>query len=193
MQVNETRTPAQGRAPEAGPTARFAAALRSARDAAARRQAAAGTKAMPVPPLVVRRAATARVDVTLRARREVFRDEERHAPAAPASIPPGRPISDPPPVSELRAVLRALPPAIDASGVRDGAPLTLAFGRSLSVDVRASASGVELLLRADARLARAAQAELPGLVAALRSRGIRVARADVAPRAHEGPATRLSR
>ncbi|HEX9053083.1 MAG TPA: hypothetical protein VF841_21325, partial [Anaeromyxobacter sp.] len=85
--------------------------------------------------------------------------------------------------AELRAVIRALPVAIDAARVREGAPLTLSLGRALDVHVRAGQAGVEVVLRPDPRLARAAEAELPALVASLRSRGILVARAAVRARA----------
>jgi hypothetical protein len=186
MQVYETRTPPRGRAAEPPGDARFGAALRAARDAAARRQG--GAKPLPDAPLALRRAASARADGALRIRREVFREEERQAPAAPAERSPRPPSSEPVTQSELRAVVRALPPAIEASRVRDGAPLTLGFGHSLSVDVRQAAGGVEVVLRPDARLSRAAEAELPGVVDALRARGVRVTRAEVRPRPHGGSA-----
>jgi hypothetical protein len=86
------------------------------------------------------------------------------------------------PVPELAALVRALPAAVDASRVRDGAPLALSFGRSLEVDLRSGAAGIEVVLRPDPRLARAADAELPRVVAALRARGIAVGRAEVRPR-----------
>jgi hypothetical protein len=187
MQVNETRSPVQGRAAEPPAAARFGAALRAARDAAARRQGG-GAEPLLDAPLALRRAATARAYGALRIRREVFREEERQGPAAPAERSPRPPSSEPITSAELRAVVRALPPAIEASRVRDGAPLTLSFGRSLSVDVRQAAGGVEVVLRPDARLARAAEAELPGVVDALRARGVRVARAEVRPRPHGGSA-----
>jgi hypothetical protein len=86
------------------------------------------------------------------------------------------------PVPELAALVRALPAAIDAARVRDGSPLALSFGRSLEVDLRSGAAGIEVVLRPDPRLARAADAELPRIVAALRARGIAVGRAEVRPR-----------
>jgi hypothetical protein len=187
MQVSETRAPAQGRAAEPPGAARFGTALRAARDAAARGQGGAA-KPLPGAPLALRRAATARADAALQIRREVFREEERQGPAAPAERSPHPPPSEPVSSGELRAVVRALPAAIEASRVRDGAPLTLAFGRSLSVDVRQAAGGVEVVLRPDARLSRAAEAELPRVVDALRARGVRVTRAEVRPRPHGGSA-----
>jgi hypothetical protein len=85
------------------------------------------------------------------------------------------------PVAELRAAVRALPPVIEAAHLRESAQLTLALGGALGVDLRASAQGLEVTLRPADWLARAAGAELPGLVAALRARGLRVARAEVRP------------
>ena len=92
---------------------------------------------------------------------------------------------DLPPVAELAAVARALPPAVAAARVADG-PLALSFGRSLDVELRATPEGIELLLRPEASLARAAEAELPRVVAALRVRGVAVARAEVRPRPGDG-------
>ncbi|HYG68629.1 MAG TPA: hypothetical protein VD838_13255, partial [Anaeromyxobacteraceae bacterium] len=86
-----------------------------------------------------------------------------------------------PALPPLREVVRALPPAIDAARVREGQPLELAFGAALKVDLRIGRDGVELTLRPDARLTRAAEAELPGLVQALAARGVRLARARVGP------------
>jgi hypothetical protein len=88
-----------------------------------------------------------------------------------------------PPTPELAAVARAVPVAIAArGGLADGAPLALSFGRSLDVELRAGPAGIELTLLPDARLSRAAEAELPRVVAALRQRGVAVARAEVRPR-----------
>jgi hypothetical protein len=86
---------------------------------------------------------------------------------------------------ELRAILRAVPVAVEAGRVGDGAPaLELAFGRALSVELRAAArGGVDLVLRPDAALARSACAELPALLRALRARGVDVGRAEVRARA----------
>jgi hypothetical protein len=105
-----------------------------------------------------------------------------HHPAAPDASP------DPHATPALAALARALPVAV-AAAAREGAPLALSFGRSLDVELRTSAGGVELLLRPEPRLERAAQAELPRLVAALRARGVAVARAAIRP----GGAARPSR
>jgi hypothetical protein len=113
------------------------------------------------------------------------REEEGAAPSPPAGA--GRaPLGAGAP--ELSAALRALPLAIDAARVREGAPLSLSLGRSLDVDLRATAGGVELVLRPEPRLARAAAAELPALVAALRARGVAVARAEIRARRDAGSA-----
>jgi hypothetical protein len=55
----------------------------------------------------------------------------------------------------------------------------LAFGRELSVELRQGAAGIEIAVRTDAGLARAARADLPALVQALRARGVEVGRAEV--------------
>jgi hypothetical protein len=111
-------------------------------------------------------------------------DGPRHG-ATPAVLgDPVRPLpaADPAPAADLAAVVRALPVAVEAARVRAGEPLALSFGRSLDVDLRSGAGGVELVLRPEPRLARAADAELPRIVAALRARGIAVARAEVRTR-----------
>jgi hypothetical protein len=86
------------------------------------------------------------------------------------------------PMPELAAVARAVPVAISSGRLADGAPLSLSFGRSLDVELRAGAGGVELRLVPEARLVRAAEAELPRIVQALKIRGVAVARAEVRPR-----------
>ncbi len=175
MRVSEGASKPSGSA-DATRTKRFADALRRARperNALAARPAAASAARAPV----ARRGEADRKDAALAARRDGFREEERaSAPAGPAAAPPSVPE---PAAPELRALVRALPPAIAAARVRDGAPLSLSFGRSLGVDIRVAPAGVELVLRPDARLARGAEAELPRLVAALRARGLAVARAEV--------------
>jgi len=90
------------------------------------------------------------------------------------------------PGAELARAIRVVPPAAAILGPVGGAPLTLSFGRSLDVDLRATSAGVDVVLRAEPALIRAAQAELPRLVAALRVRGVAVARVEVQPRAPSG-------
>jgi hypothetical protein len=128
----------------------------------------------------VRRAALDRRDIAPCRRRDGFREEQR-AVLPPAPQPPGAAEPGTPP-AEIRGLVRALPVAIDASTLRAGTPLALAFGRSLEVELRAVPGGVELVLRADRRLALACTNGLPELVAALARRGIAVARAEVRPR-----------
>src|SRR6266568_1751558 len=102
--------------------------------------------------------------------------------ASPFLAGPHSPSAELAPTPELAAVARAVPVAIAAGRLADGAPLALSFGRSLDVELRAGPGGVEVRLVPEARLARAAEAELPRIVAALRLRGIAVARAEVRPR-----------
>jgi hypothetical protein len=96
--------------------------------------------------------------------------------AEAARGPTGDPGTALPPLREL---VRALPPAIHAAQVGDGRPLELSFGAGLRIDLRVGREGVELTLRPEARLARAAAAELPELVRALSAKGIRLARAGI--------------
>jgi hypothetical protein len=84
--------------------------------------------------------------------------------------------------------VRALPPVIEAARLQDGARLALTLGGALAVDLRGGAAGVEVTLRPAAALGQAAAAELPALVAALRARGVRVARAELASGARRPPA-----
>jgi hypothetical protein len=164
---------------------RFDDALRSARRADAPRAGGAPDGGAPG----ARRATSERSDRVPARRRDGSRGEDRAEPLAA----PGRPASPPAPrpdpagaPSELRAVLRALPVTIEAARVREGAPLALELGRALSVELRAGRDGLELVLRPDAALSRAAAAELPGVVRALRARGVAVARAEVRARPHAG-------
>jgi hypothetical protein len=148
---------------------------------------------------LVRRDALDRGARLLRERRAGFDDRARGLPGAgrggaadlaPASAPRGQapPVVPCDPAAgfapevrapELRAVLRALPVAVEAAATRGGETLELAFGRALSVEVRAARGGVEIALRPDAGLSRAAVAELPALLSALRARGVSVLRAEV--------------
>jgi hypothetical protein len=131
-----------------------------------------------------RRTSADRADDALRSRRDAFREETRLAPPPPpaAARPP-----DAVTVPELRAVVRTLPLAIQTLGVREGAPLALSFGRSLDVEIRSAPRGLELVLRPEPRLARATEAELRGVVAALAAKGIAVARAEVRVRGAREP------
>lgn len=95
---------------------------------------------------------------------------------------------DPSPIPELAAVVRALPPAITSAIAGGNGPLALSFGRSLDVELRPGVGGVEVVLRPEPRLLRAAEAELPRLVEALRVRGVAVASAVVRPRGGAGRA-----
>ncbi len=55
--------------------------------------------------------------------------------------------------------------------------MTLQLGRSVEVRIDQARAGVEVTMRAVHGLSPLAEAELPVLVAALRARGVRVARA----------------
>lgn len=124
------------------------------------------------------------------AQRQLVRPPARTAPAergrdAETPLTPGSPaeagpkLAAPLGICELQAAIRAAPPAI-AAALRQGQPqLALGFGTALSIDLRAGAQGLEVSLRPSPALERAARAELPGLVEALRARGLRVARAEV--------------
>jgi hypothetical protein len=156
-----------------------------------------------------RRDAIDRADRLLRERRAGFEDRERAgsseragartersaapAPRGPHASPaaPADPAAGFAPgvhAPSLRAAIRALPVAAEAA--RGGETLELAFGRALSVELRAARDGVEIVLRPDAGLFRQAAEELPALLRALRDRGVAVVRAEVrraAPRV-DGPA-----
>jgi hypothetical protein len=178
MRVGEART-VQGRA-EAATAAKFDDALRRARERQegvqrGRTVARAGTRPEP------RKATVARAEPERATRRGARCEDERAAAGADPVRSGAR--ADVAPVPELAALVRTLPLAVAAARARDGAPLSLAFGRSLDVDLRSGAAGLELVLRPEPRLLHAAEAELPRIVAALRVRGVAVARAEVRPRA----------
>ena len=162
---------------EAPPRKRFGEALRQASRTGRQGTLAEATPAAPGRAAAARRSAADRGDEALRLRRDAFGEEARLA-APPPPAAPARAL-DAVTTPELRALVRTLPLAIQASGVRDGAPLALSFGRSLDVELRPSPRGLELVLRPEPRLARASHAEVRGLVAALAEKGIAVARAEV--------------
>ncbi len=127
-----------------------------------------------------RRGSQDRDGVALSERRDAFREEQRVAAPPPTTGASGAEAA--PPTAELRALVRALPVAIHAAALRAGAPLSLALGRSLDVELRSTPCGVELILHAERRLEATCSEGLPGLVAALARRGVVVARAEVHPR-----------
>jgi hypothetical protein len=166
---------------------RFEDALRGAAEA---RSGGSGSRA-PAWPAASGPARARRVSPP-NAERPAGEDRRGRAPdvACPGAPPPLAPqaalaaLQAPP---ELRALVRALPIAVETFGVARGAPLALSFGRALEVELRSVAGGIELVLRADSRLARACAAGMPGLVAALERRGISVVRAEVRGRRDGGP------
>ena len=64
--------------------------------------------------------------------------------------------------------------------------VTLQLGPSLDVRIEQASAGVEVQIRASRGLSPMAEAELPALVAALRARGVRVARAGVFAQHRDG-------
>lgn len=179
MRVNDAA--ASQRSAESAAAVRFGDALRRARaDAAAR-----GGRTNPdaASRREARRPAMARAREVAMTKREdaMARPEEERVGAAADPIRAGGP-GEISPVPEIAALVRTLPVAIAAARTGDGAPLALSFGRSLEVELRAGAAGVEVLLRPEPRLLRAAEAELPRVLAALRLRGVAVARAEVRAR-----------
>jgi len=68
----------------------------------------------------------------------------------------------------------------------EAASVTLQLGSSLEVRIDQGRSGVEVQIHAARGLSPMAEAELPGLVAALRARGVRVSRAQVFARRRDG-------
>ncbi len=130
------------------------------------------------------------------ARRKAGPVHETPSDMRPADLPPGAAQAPGIPgssaasseIAGLRAAVRAVPAAIAAASIgAGGAQLAISFGNALSLDLRSGARGLELTLRPAPGLERATRAELPGLVEALRARGIRVVRADVGPRALAAP------
>ncbi len=138
----------------------------------------------------IRRSTSERASGVLRERRELFGDAERRAQPPAVTMAQAQSPARVEGAPELRAIVRMLPVAVEAARVRDGEPLSLALGRALSVELRRGAAGLELVLRPDATLQRAAAAELPGLLESLRARGIAVARAEVRSQPNGDPAAR---
>jgi len=183
MRVNGE--PAEGAAParKAEPGRPFGEALARARGGAERTVASRGVPAA-AKDAATRRSSADRGAAVLRERRTAFRDDQRTAadacaPQGAIGALPRAAAGETEAPASLRAAIRTLPAAIQAAHVREGAPLELALGRALSVELRSGRGGVEVVLRPEARLARDAAAELPGLVRALRARGVAVARAEV--------------
>lgn len=114
---------------------------------------------------------------------------EGAAAGATAGAPTWREV--PAPAVPARADVSALARAIERIAVMvsrgEGGPaVTLRLGLSLTVTMASGPSGIELALHAARGLSPLAEAELPGLVAALQARHIRVARAGVLAGAERG-------
>jgi hypothetical protein len=187
MRVSEAGTRAQPGGDAAERSRKFGDAMRRAREGGASEARGAAAREGGARGAVARRSVADTQDAGLAGRRERSREDERAPAASPGAAPAAAPLAlDAATPAELRAVLRALPVTIDASRVREGAPLSLSLGRALDVELRAGQGGVEVVLRPEPRLARVAEAELPGLVASLRARGIAVARAAVHARVGDG-------
>ena len=110
---------------------------------------------------------------------------ERPGGPSAAAAPPSRdPASSAPAPSgsSLAAAVRAVPAAALAFQAQGNETLALDLGPALTVELRAAPAGVELVLRPAGALSRAAAAELPALLRALRARGVAVARAEVRAR-----------
>jgi len=191
--------PAAARAPGPNPTALAARGPGAFGVALARAQARGGRLpggTLPGPSL----AAT-----TLARRRRGADDAEAHLGERREEAEPGRPgavVAGLAPTMQAAQDVRSpdapgraalLPPsalerlAVEAGRAAARASLDLRFGPSLDVRLTRSLEGVDLLLRPGAGLRAAAEAELPGLVAALRARGISVARAECAPKGQSRP------
>ncbi len=86
--------------------------------------------------------------------------------------------------------------ALAARQLGDRPSVVLTFGRGLRLTLVHAERGVEVVLAPEERLRRAAEAELPGLVAALRAGGVVVTRAEVrvasAPRPPAQPGRALT-
>lgn len=117
-------------------------------------------------PAALDRAGEAALDALLSEVIAPGRPEEQEAPGAAAAPLLARA------VERIALVVRA--------GVAPS--VTIALGRSLDVHIGQARAGVEVTIRAVHGLSLLAEAELPVLVAALRARGVRVARAGVLSR-----------
>lgn len=164
---------------------RFDAALAAARWEGRRAQEASGGR----PPVSRRCHRGGEAPGDLAGAVRALRTFAAPSPPAPAGAPApgGGDLAAAPASAALRAAVRSLPPVIEAARLQDGARLALTLGGALGVELRGGAAGVEVTLRPEAALGRAAAAELPALVAALRARGVRVARAGLAPAAGRPP------
>lgn len=114
----------------------------------------------------------ARRDLDGRARAE----DDRQQATAPAPAP--RPADAPAPAT-LAAAVERLALELRRRQAAEGPSLELRFGATLHVRVTQAGKAIRIQMTAGRGAARLARAELPGIVAALRARGLAVARAEV--------------
>jgi hypothetical protein len=97
----------------------------------------------------------------------------------PGRAEPSRLDPEPAPAAALLSAAAVERLAVEAGRIGARPFVDMSFGRDLQVRITQSARGVELLLATRPALRGAAVAELPALVAALRGRGVTVAKAEV--------------
>jgi hypothetical protein len=169
--------------PARPPASRFGAALARARSALSGRVAASGPELafLAAPAALARhRRLSDQTHTALRERRDVA--EPARDAASPRLEPRPAPATSvrPPEVAPALLPPRALDQvALAAQRLGDRPAVELTFGRDLRVSLLRGERGVEVVLTPAVGLRRAADAELPGLVAALRAGGVAVTRAEV--------------
>ncbi len=171
--------------PVRAPASRFGVALARARAALPRRAGTMGGPALALQAaapatLARRRRVSAQTGAALRDRRDVA-EPGRDAASPRLDLQPApatgvRPPEIPPAILPPRALEQV---ALAAQRLGDRPAVELTFGRDLQVRLLRGERGVEVVLTPAMGLRRAADAELPGLVAALRAGGVSVTRAEV--------------
>jgi hypothetical protein len=97
---------------------------------------------------------------------------------------------EPPAAARLAAAVERLELALERQQRAEGPSLEMQFGGRLRIRLTRGHRGLELAISGDAAAARLARAELPGLLARLRQRGLTISRAEV--RARPSPEAAVS-
>jgi len=125
-----------------------------------------------------------------RRRGDLDRSEQPEAPRlAPADLPPASPPAEGSAPATLAAAVERLALQLRRREAAEGHSLEMCFGVALEVRLTQVGRALQIDVVGDRAAARLARAEMPGILAALRARGLCVSRAEV----REVPGARAGR
>ena len=124
--------------------------------------------------------ADAHDDGLSRRRRDIERSEQAQAPRpVPEGLPSASPADEGSAPTTLVAAVRRLALELSRREAAEGHSLEMRFGATLRIRLTQAGRTLRIDMAGDRAAARLARAEMPGILAALRARGLSVSRAEV--------------